>query len=77
MTELDLELPGKTESVDEWKGVNEQSLARVEQAFLETALKQHQGDIKKIAKNMDMTTRAVYGKLKKYGMKLTDYRETK
>ena len=77
MTELDLELPAKTESVDEWKGVKEHTLAKVEQAFLETALKQHQGDIKKVAENMGITTRAVYGKLKKYGIKLTDYRETK
>jgi two-component system response regulator HydG len=77
MTELDLELTAKTKSADEWKGIKEHTLAKIEQSFLETALKQHQGDIKKIAENMGMTTRAVYGKLKKYGMKLTDYRETK
>ena len=77
MTELDLELPDKTESVDKWKGVKEHTLAKVEQAFLETALKQHQGDIKKVAENMGITSRAVYTKLKKYGIKLTDYRETK
>ena len=76
MTELDLELPGKTESVDEWKGVKEQTLARVEQSFLETALKQHQGDIKKVAENMGVTPRAVYSKLKKYEINLADYRRT-
>jgi two-component system response regulator HydG len=77
MTELDLELPDKTKSVEQWKDIKEQTITRVEQAFLENALKQHYGDIKKIAENMGMTTRAVYGKLKKYGLKLTDYQETK
>ena len=77
MTELELELPAKTKNVDEWKAVKEYTIAKIEQSFLETALKQHHGDIKKIAENMGMTTRAVYGKLKKCGIKLTDYRETK
>jgi two-component system response regulator HydG len=66
MTELDLELPAKTESVDKCKGVKEQTMARIEQSFLETALKQHQGDIKKVAESMGITSRAVYTKLKKY-----------
>jgi two-component system response regulator HydG len=76
MTELDLELPSKTKSTDEWKDVKEQSLAKVEQSFLETALKQHQGDIKKVAENMGVTSRAVYTKLKKYEINLSDYRRT-
>ena len=74
MTELDLELPGKTENVDEWKGVKEQTLARIEQSFLETALKRHQGDIKKVAESMGITSRAVYSKLKKYEIHLAEYR---
>ena len=74
MTELDLELPTRTKSLEQWKDIKEQAITRVEQAFLKNALKQHHGDIKKIAENMGMTTRAVYGKLKKYGIKLTDYR---
>jgi len=74
MTELDLELPINPKSVDEWKGVKEQSMARIEQSFLETALKQHQGDIKKVAENMGITSRAVYSKLKKYEINLADYR---
>jgi DNA-binding NtrC family response regulator len=76
MTELDLELPDKTESVDEWKGVKEQTLAKFEQSFLETALKQHQGDIKKVAENMGVTSRAVYSKLKKYEINVANYRRT-
>jgi two-component system response regulator HydG len=74
MTDLDLELPDKTKSVDEWKGVKEHTLAKMEQSFLETALKQHQGDIKKVAENMGITSRAVYTKLKKYEINLADYR---
>jgi two-component system response regulator HydG len=77
MTVLDLELPAKTKSLEQWRDIKEQAITRVEQAFLENGLKQHYGDIKKIAENMGMTTRAVYGKLKKYNIKLTDYRETK
>jgi two-component system response regulator HydG len=77
MTELDLELPSNTKSLEQWKDTKEQAITFVEQAFLENVLKRHHGDIKKIAKNMGITTRAVYGKLKKYGIKLNDYRETK
>ena len=47
MTELDLELPAKTKSPGEWKGLKEQSHAKVEQSFLETALKQHRAILKK------------------------------
>jgi len=74
MTELDLELPAKTTCVDEWKDIKEHTLARIEQSFLETALKQHRGDIKKVAENMGVTSRAVYSKLKKYEINLADYR---
>jgi len=74
MTALDLELPAKIISVDELKGVKEYAIAQIEQSFLETALKQHQGDIKKVAENMGITSRAVYGKLKKYDINLADYR---
>jgi len=44
--------------------LKEQALAKVEQSYLETALRHHQGDIKKIAEDMQISTRAVYGKLK-------------
>ena len=39
-------------------------------------MKQHQGDIKKTAEDMGITTRAVYTKLKKYDINLMDYRRT-
>jgi two-component system response regulator HydG len=74
MTELDLEIPANTNNVDDWRGVKENTAAKVEQSFLESALKQHQGDIKKVAENMGITSRAVYNKLKKYDIKLAEYR---
>jgi len=74
MTELDLEFPSIEKKIEEWKDVKEHTLAKIEQAFIETALKQHQGDIKKIAENMGITSRAVYNKLKKYEINLADYR---
>jgi len=76
MTILDLELPALTSShLETWKDIKEQAITNVERAFLENSLNQHCGDIKKIAEEMGMTTRAVYGKLKKYGIKLTNFRE--
>lgn len=50
-------------------------MSKVEQSFLETALKAHQGDVKKVAENMGITSRAVYGKLKKYELNLVDFRK--
>lgn len=74
MTQLDLELPAATNNVDEWKDVKERALTGVEHAFLTTTLKAHQGDIKKVAVEMNITSRAVYAKIKKHNLKLADYR---
>jgi transcriptional regulator with PAS, ATPase and Fis domain len=74
MTEFDLELPANTNNSDGWRDVKENTVSRVEQSFLETALKQHQGDVKKVAEGMGITSRAVYNKLKKYGINLAAYR---
>jgi DNA-binding NtrC family response regulator len=77
MTELDLEPPPtNTNNVDGWRGVKENTISRVEQSFLEKALKQHQGDVKKVAVEMGITSRAVYNKLKKYEIKLADFRNS-
>jgi len=77
ITELDLEMPPQSTGADALKDLKDNALGRVEQDFLETALKQHQGDIKKVAENMGITSRAVYGKVKKYEIKLADYRSLK
>lgn len=75
MTDLDLELPIKAESIGEWKDAKKQTFARIEQSLLETALKQHHGNIKSVSDTMGITTRAVYAKLKKYQINLADYRK--
>lgn len=74
ITELDLEQSAMANAIDEWKDIKESALARVEQAYLETALKAHQGDVNKIAESMGVTPRAVYGKLKKYAINPAEYR---
>jgi two-component system response regulator HydG len=75
MTDLDLELPIKAESIGEWKDAKKHTFARIEQSLLETALKQHHGNIKSVSDTMGITTRAVYAKLKKYQINLADYRK--
>ncbi len=75
MTELDLELPSGAKNLEAWKDIREQALSKIEQSFLKNALKQHQGDIKKVAESMEMTVRAVYGKLKKYEINPANYRK--
>ncbi|WP_027158267.1 sigma 54-interacting transcriptional regulator [Methylobacter luteus] len=77
ITELDLALPASANSGNDWKDIKESALARVEQAYLETALKAHQGDVNRIAESMGITSRAVYGKLKKYEINLAEYRSLK
>jgi len=74
LTDLDLEISPTRSKTDEWKDLKENTVAEVEQSFLEAALKQHQGDIKKVALTMDITPRAVYLKLKKYGINLANFR---
>ena len=74
MTELDIELPTKTKSIGEWKDEKEYALTKIEKSFLETALKQHHGNIKRVSENMGITSRAVYAKLKKYEINLAEFR---
>jgi two-component system response regulator HydG len=74
MTELDLELPAKTKSMGEWKDEKEHALTKIEKSFLETALKQHYGNVKRVSENMGITSRAVYSKLKKHKINLADFR---
>ncbi len=74
LTELDLEIPVKIESNVEWKNIKEHALTKIEKSFLETALKENHGNIKKISENMGITSRAVYAKVKKYDINLANYR---
>ncbi len=74
MTELDLELPTHTKNIVEWKDMKEHTLSKIEKSFLETTLKQHHGNIKRVSENMGITSRAVYAKLKKYEINLAEFR---
>ncbi|MGR8942559.1 MAG: sigma 54-interacting transcriptional regulator, partial [Gammaproteobacteria bacterium] len=73
MTKLDLEISEPTAGGD-WKEIREQALMQVERSYLDTALQHCQGDIKKVADAMGLTTRAVYGKLQKYGIEAAAYK---
>lgn len=72
ITELKLE--NNIATPIEWKQKKEQTMAEVEKAFLKASLQQHKGNIKEIALHMDLSTRAVYNKLKKYAINPDLYR---
>ena len=74
ITELKLDNSMSTPIADDWKQRKEQVIAEVEQAFLKASLQQYKGDIKKIAADMELSTRAVYNKLKKYEINPDEYR---
>jgi len=74
LTELKLDVSALKTRITDWKQQKEQAIADVEQTFLQDSLKQYQGDIKKIAACMEISTRAVYNKLKKYQINPDNYR---
>lgn len=74
ITELKLDNGGSSPITVDWKQRKEQAIAEVEQAFLKASLQQHRGDIKEIATHMELSTRAVYNKLKKYHINPDEYR---
>ncbi len=74
ITKLDLEFAADSNTIHEWKDIKELAITQAERIFLEGALKQHQGDVKKVAEDMGITTRAVYTKLKKYMLYSVNYR---
>lgn len=75
ITVLDLEGGQVSEQEHNWKQLKERALNEVEKSFLEKSLQHYQGDVKQIAAEMEITPRAVYGKLKKYGMNAGAFRE--
>ena len=75
ITELKLDIGESSSAVINWKQKREQAIADVEQAFLHASLQQYQGDIKQIAICMEISTRAVYNKLKKYNINPDNYRK--
>lgn len=74
ITDLRLDNNKPAPKLVDWKQLKEHAMAEVEQSFLKTSLQQYQGDIKEIAAHMDLSTRAVYNKLKKYEINPNEYR---
>lgn len=74
ITELKLDDNMSVPIVADWKQLKEQAMAEVEQAFLKASLQQYQGNIKEIAAHMELSTRAVYNKLKKHDINPDKYR---
>jgi two-component system response regulator HydG len=74
MSELNLPILTDTKQANDWKALKEQVISKAEHAFLDESLKRNQGNIKKVAEEMDISTRAVYGKLKKYQIQLSAYK---
>lgn len=74
LTELDLEVDAPGCSANHWREIKQQAISKIEQAYLNAALGQNNGDIKKVAESMEITPRAVYGKLKKYRINVSAFR---
>ena len=78
LTVLDLARSDRVEArqdqASDWKVLREQVLARAERQYLENSLKNCQGDVKKVAENMGISTRAVYHKIKKHHLQLPHFR---
>jgi len=71
-----LELDAKpAATAQDWNAYRQQILADAEQVFLKQTLQTHHGDIKDVASAMGLTTRAVYGKLKKYRMSASEFKK--
>lgn len=77
MTVLDLELSEKVSPLQDWQDVKALKMAEMERDFLERALAEHRGDVKKVAAEMGVSPRAVYSKLQKYNINALKFREHK
>jgi len=76
ITLLDLDGENKFHATNTWQELKEQAMASAEKNFLQATLIRCQGNVKKVADEMDISPRAVYGKLKKYNMSSTPYKNT-
>ena len=74
ITQMDFNLPDDKNTAVSWAEIKENTLSDAEQTFLKNALNQFQGDVKKVAEDMDVSTRAIYSKLKKYQINVSSFR---
>ncbi len=68
LTELGLDVKPAVQTNTDWNTYKQQILNDAEQSFLKQLLQTHRGDVKRVAEAMELTTRAVYAKMKKYGI---------
>ena len=74
ITQMDFNLPVEKKMAADWAEIKEVILTDAEQNFIKNVLSQFQGDVKKVAKSMGISTRAVYNKLQKYQINASSYR---
>lgn len=74
ITELDLELPDHPNPPLDWQDLKAQTMANIELSLFTQLLTEAEGDVHKVAAAMGISSRAVYNKIKKYALRLADYR---
>ena len=74
LSQLELDIKPSTQTCENWNSYKQQILNDAEQAYLKQVLQTYRGDVKQVAEVMDLTTRAVYGKMKKYGISASQFR---
>ena len=74
LSRLDLDLKPGTQASEDWNTYKQKILTDAEQTFLKQVLQTYHGDVKQVATAMSITTRAVYGKMKKYGISAGQFR---
>lgn len=74
LSHLELDQKPTSAKDNDWNAHKQQILADAEQAFLKQSMQTHRGDVKQVAAAMGVTPRAVYGKLKKYGINTGHFR---
>ena len=57
-----------------WKAVRKQTLDELEKSYLEATLRRYRGDIKEVAKWLELSPRAVYLKLRTHCLNPEHYR---
>ncbi|MGR8931390.1 MAG: sigma 54-interacting transcriptional regulator [Gammaproteobacteria bacterium] len=74
VTQLELEIKLPARVGGDWNAYKQQIINDAESSFLKQVLQSHRGDVKQVAEIMEMTPRAVYAKLKKYGLAASHFK---
>jgi len=74
LTELELET-GSDAQPHNWSRIRDDVVRQAEQTYLSEALRRHRGDVAAVAREMGLTARAVYQKLKRHGLSAAAFRD--